>query len=266
MTLGDKIFKNEANPMLTNKFTDWESFQSELNGKIQINVPLRTTQQLDIENERIMDLIQEVAWNNTPQIKKKVIGNNYPLEIRTLIEQKRKARRTWQKTRPTENKTILNNLMQQLTREIRKIKNEFVNKYLQELNAESETATKYLKRPVYHKPPLKRENGTWAKENKEKAELFAEHLENTFTPNTSGDVEDVLDEVINEETGIMPPVSPKEVERIIRQQISPKKALGYDLITCQILKRLPRKAIIKIMHIINATFRMIYIYIYIPRI
>jgi hypothetical protein len=80
--------------------------------------------------------------------------------------------------------------MQQLTREIRKLKNESVNKYLQEFTAESQTdyslwrATKYLKRPVYHKPPLRRENGTWAKENKEKAELFTEHLENTFTPNT----------------------------------------------------------------------------------
>jgi hypothetical protein len=58
-----------------------ESFQSELNEKIQLNVPLRTTQQLDIETERIADLIQEVAWNNTPQIKKKIIGSNYPLII-----------------------------------------------------------------------------------------------------------------------------------------------------------------------------------------
>jgi hypothetical protein len=115
---------------------------------------------------------------------------------------------------------------------------------------------------VCHKPPLKRENGTWAKENKKKAELlvFAEHLEDTFTPNcTSEDVEDELGEVINEETGIIPPVSSKEVERIIRQQISPKKAPSYDLITGQILKKLPRKAIIKITHIINAAFRMRYI-------
>jgi hypothetical protein len=153
-----------------------------------------------------VDLIQEAVWNNTPQIKKKVIENNYPLEIRKLIEQKRKARITWQKTRSTENKTILNNLTQQLTREIRKIKNKSVNKYLQELTAESETdyslwrVTKYLKRPVCHKLPLRRENGTWDKENKEKAE----HLENTFTPNTSEDIEDELDEINNEETGIIP--------------------------------------------------------------
>jgi hypothetical protein len=70
MTLCNKIIKKESNYALTNKFTDWESFQSELNEKIQLNVPLRTTHQLDIETERIVDLIQEVAWNNIPQIKK----------------------------------------------------------------------------------------------------------------------------------------------------------------------------------------------------
>jgi hypothetical protein len=61
MTLSDKMIKKEADPTLTNKFTDWESFQSELNAKIQLNVLLRTTQHLDIETERIVDLIQEVA-------------------------------------------------------------------------------------------------------------------------------------------------------------------------------------------------------------
>jgi hypothetical protein len=55
----------------------------------------------------------------------------------------------------------------------KKNKNGSVNKYLQELTGENETnyslwrATKHLKRPVCHKPPLRRENGTWAKENKE---------------------------------------------------------------------------------------------------
>jgi hypothetical protein len=60
---------------------------------------------------------------------------------------------------------------------------------------------------VCHKPPSRRENGTWAKENKQKVELFAEHRENTFTPNTGEDIED---EVINDETGIIPPVSPNK--------------------------------------------------------
>jgi hypothetical protein len=47
MTLSNKIIKKEANPTLTNKFSGWESSQSELNEKIQLNIPLRTTQQLE---------------------------------------------------------------------------------------------------------------------------------------------------------------------------------------------------------------------------
>jgi hypothetical protein len=40
-----------------------------------------------------VNLIQEVAWNNTPQIKKEIIRNNYPLEIWKLIEQKKKSQK-----------------------------------------------------------------------------------------------------------------------------------------------------------------------------
>lgn len=55
--------------------------------------------------------------------------NSNPIQIRKLISRKRKAKRTWQNTRTKENKTILNSLSQQLTREIRKIKNESTFKH-----------------------------------------------------------------------------------------------------------------------------------------
>ena len=37
---------------------------------------------------------------------------------------------------------------------------------------------------------------------------------------------------------------------------NPKKALGYDLITGQIMKSLPEKVIRKLLHIINESFRL----------
>lgn len=101
LTLSDKIIQKEPNPTLVNKHTDWESFQIELNEKIQLNVPLRTAEELEKETEKIVELIQEVAWNNTPSIKRITAGNNYPLEIRKLVEQKRKARKKWQQSRKT---------------------------------------------------------------------------------------------------------------------------------------------------------------------
>jgi hypothetical protein len=50
-------------------------------------------------------------------------------------------------------------------------------------------------------------------------------------------------------------VTPKEVAEEIKTNIK-KKAPGYDLITREILKKLPNKAIIKLTHLINAAFRL----------
>ena len=49
----------------------------------------------------------------------------------------------------------------------------------------------------------------------------------------------------------IPLVTPKEVEKEIKNNINPKKASGFDLITGEILQ-LPRKAIIKLTNSINA--------------
>ena len=85
-------------------------------------VPLRNEEQLDREVEKFLVDIQQSAWENTPEIKKRIKGNNYPKEIRDLIAEKRKARRRWHQTRDPQDKTELNNLAQQLKREIKELK------------------------------------------------------------------------------------------------------------------------------------------------
>jgi hypothetical protein len=264
LTLSDRIIKRESKLMLANKLTDWVGFKTEVNSNIQLNISLRTIEDIDKETEELVEIIQQAAWNNTPVLKRKTVGNNYPREIRELVTEKRKARRKWQQTRAPEDKTRLNNLTQQLTREIQTIKNESINTFLRELSADKETeyslwrATKRLKRPIIHTPPIKKENGTLAKDNKEKAELFAQHLENTFKPNDEdGMVE--FHERMPEEHEEIPPVTPKEVGRAIKEQINPKKAPGYDLITGEILTQLPRKAIVKLTYLVNAAFRLKYV-------
>lgn len=244
LTLSDRIIQRESNPTLVNKLTDWGSFKIEVNENIQLNVSLRTIDDLEKETEELVEIIQQVAWNNTPQLKRKTVGNNYPWEIKEIIIQKRKARRKWQQTRSPEDKTRLNNLTQQLRREIRIIKNESINAFLSELSADIETdyslwrAAKRLRRPIVHVPPIKNENGTWAKDNREKAELFAHHLENTFKPSSENRTVELC-ESISEEEAVIPPVTPKEVERAIREYINPRKAPGCELITGEILKQLP---------------------------
>jgi hypothetical protein len=81
-----------------------------------------------------------------------------------------------------------------------------------------------------HIPPVTKHDRTWARNNKEKAEAFTDHLERTFQPND----ERTMDNLRRmEETQIqkIPPITPKEILIAKKDTINPKKALGFDLIT-----------------------------------
>lgn len=52
--------------------------------------------------------------------------------------------------------------------------------------------------------------------------------------------------------------TPKEVATEIKNSINPRKSLGFDLISGVILNKLPRKAIVKLTKLINATFKLRY--------
>ena len=154
----------------------------------------------------------------------------------------------------------MNNATQQLKREIQRIRNETIGKYLSELTNDSKTeyslwkATKRLKRPIAQNPPIRNADRSWARNNLQKACRFAEHLQMTFRPNDGDDLQDWNEP--KQENIIIRPTSLNEVYREIITNINEKKAPGFDLITGEILKQLPRKAIIKLTNIINASFRL----------
>jgi hypothetical protein len=80
----------------------------------------------------------------------------------------------------------------------------------------------------------------WARNNKEKAETFAEHLERTFKPNEEKTM-DTPRRIVEAQTKQIAPVTPKELLNAIKVHINPKKAPVYDLITGEVLKQLPKK-------------------------
>jgi len=107
-------------------------------------------------------------------------------------------------------------------------------------------------------PPIKNMDGSWARNNGQKVLRFAEHLENIFQPNTTERTE-VLPDVIRQDSVEIPLTSPAEVKREIKTNINPKMSPGFDLITGQILKELPRKSLVKLTNLINASFRLKYV-------
>lgn len=264
LTLNSHI-KNKTNTIhLVNKYTDWDSFKLNLDNSLDLKTPLKTTEQLDKEVQNFIQHIQQSAWENTPEIKRRSNRICYPREILELIAEKRKQRNKWHQSRSPEDKRKLNTLTKKLRRTIKKFNDESINLHLTELSNDRNTeyslwkATKSLKRPTTQIPPIKEENGTWATKDEEIASRFARHLENIFQPN-EGEI--LNNNKYNNEhiKHNIKPVTPKEVAQEIKINIKPKKAPGYDLITGEVLRNLSSKAILKLTAIINASFRLRYV-------
>lgn len=265
LTLNEKILFKENNVSIVNKKTDWESFKNDLDHLINLKVPLKTPEQLDIELEKFVTNIQQSAWTNTPVMHKKSKGTTYPKEILDLLYKKRRQRRRWHMTRSPDDKRLLNNLSKRLQREIKSYNDISMNSYLQKLTSDRNTdyslwkATKNINKPVLHVSPIKEENGrTWAINNEQKAKRFAQHLEKIFKPNEGQPVDLLMNQPLQDELEIRL-VTPKEVIKEIKFNINPKKSPGFDLITGEILHNFSRKAIVKLTTLINASFRLKYV-------
>lgn len=117
--------------------------------------------------------------------------------------------------------------------------------------------TRNLNKPSRNIPPITQGNGSWAISNEQKAARFAEHLQQTFQPNEGSSAHDVpLAETLSDLE--IRYVTPREVINEIKH-LSKKKSPGYDLITGEVLQNLPRKSIVKLTTLINATFRLKYV-------
>lgn len=265
-SLGMEAIKRDRALGLTNGKTNWENFRKDLNDRIRTNTPIINKENLESEAELIVTQIQEAAKRSTPLVKTVQLAPKIPLEIRSLLVEKRRARGKWQKTRAELDKAELNRLTNKLTREMWKIKNKKTEEILKSVTAKKDTdyalwkATKYLKKTIIHTPPIKNSRGDWAKSEVDKAEVFREHLEDIFRPKVDEERErwmlhELVDLDPNEHLEIKP-ISQQELVDIIRYKIKNKKAPGLDKITGEILKQLPGKAAAKLVKIFNAALTL----------
>ncbi len=261
LTLSMHIIKKSAKPALANKTTNWEHFRIDLQKSINLKVNLKTWEQLEMETENLTLLIQRAAFTNTGKIKHITKGINYPRETRELIREKRKARQKWQQTRDPADKRVLNNKTQRLTREIQIFTEESKRSYQANLSATREAnyslwkASSASGKAIKPIPPIRKGAGPWAISNKQKAELFADYLASTFNTEEIGNQLPANERNTDPPTDSIAPVTPKEVLREIKELRS-KKSPGYDLITGEILKNLPKKAIVMLTYLINGAFRL----------
>lgn len=117
----------------------------------------------------------------------------------------------------------------------------------------------------YKRPsvPLKKPDNLFAFSDNDKAEVFKAHLHKTFQLYHDILSPEHIDEVntyLNLPPSINQPekyFTPNEVKQTI-QKYSLKKSPGFDLITVEVVRCLPKKAIVLITYIFNAILRLSY--------
>jgi hypothetical protein len=144
-------------------------------------------------------------------------------------------RRQRQNSRNPLDKAELNKITHNLRSAILQAKNETFKTYITNLSPNDHSlwkATKKFKRPTTAIPPIRKHDRSWARENKEKTNLFAEHLATVFTPNNTNNAnKDDVESFLNAPCQLSPPIrvfSATEVRKIINT-LSPHKAPGYEL-------------------------------------
>lgn len=95
---------------------------------------------------------------------------------------------------------------------------------------------------------IRKDTGPWARNDKQKADMFTEHLAEIFQPNIMNKNYE-LDDNINMISEEIPLLTPKEVAQEIKTNLNSKKASGFFLIMEQILKELPRKGIVMLTYL-----------------
>lgn len=264
ITLSRQILKCAKPCFLHNKHTDWNQFRRLISSTLNLQIPLKSDEDISDAVEHFNSCIQSAAWQSTPVLESRTAHKSYtPCNIREKLAEKRNARKLWQQSRCPTDKTRLNAITKELKNMLSDDRNSKVNKFLSNLGPTKATdyslwkATKVLKRPILHNPPIQLPDKTWARSDSEKANAFAHYLENVFVPNNYDGLESdlsIIERSLNETYQLDMPIkkfSKGEVVKVITN-LKSRKSPGYDLITSEVLKELPEIGIKFLTQLYNA--------------
>ncbi|KAL4084132.1 hypothetical protein QTP88_027967 [Uroleucon formosanum] len=262
------LTRTEA-PRLFSPQTNRLQFQNIINEQVNLKVRLKSNFDIDEAVNNLTTLIQSAAWAATKLDKPPHTYSNFqlvPEQIQSLIVEKRRARARYQSSRLPSHKSAYNKLANSLKKVLTKHKtNEFEQK-LQSLSSTDGSLWKETKRMLKYKTPscpLKNADNTLAITDDEKSTVFQSHLYETFQPHNDILIPQHLENVERYLNSPLPPArlvkyfTPNEVKNMIIK-CSRKKSPGFDLITAEVAKWLPKKAIVLLTYIYNAIIRLSY--------
>ena len=132
--------------------------------------------------------VQAAAWSSTPEnVQPKAHSIKYSQSIKQLIVTKRRARKEWQQSRYAPDKAKLNRISRELDELLQNDKSQKLSAKLQNLDCSDKlflVETKTVDKTINHKMALRKPDGSWARSDQERVNLFASHLNTVFTPHS----------------------------------------------------------------------------------
>ncbi|KAG7188343.1 hypothetical protein KM043_008000 [Ampulex compressa] len=243
----------------------WVKFRKLLNNRVQITSKISSPQEIDAEVQKLTNNINYCVQQTVPIRQVSNTNDRLPPVILDLIKRRNKIRKMWQRTRVPQAKMELYEANRTIKRKIREYRNEKWNRQLQKLNPKDNSLWRMTKifKTEYNTIPTLEKDDTEAVTTKAKANLLATQFESAHNINLTNNTveqENVIETVKDylKSTVITKAhkyyTSPKEIAQEIKKLPS-KKAPGLDGIQNIILKNLPKKIIVQIMYIINASIR-----------
>ena len=261
------------------KTTNWDIFKTALIEEPTQPNQLSTTQEVDKAVDLLTKQIQQ-AHQLATTTKEICINANKILILLYFIVQiirlRRKARRTFQKTRRPADKTELNRLTAKVRLEINKHQRSKWEEHCSSLNQLKTNDTKLwraieaidsTKPKSFKQPNLMDTDGQLTNNPSTTTNIFADYLAGVFKDSNDpsfdqGNYNYVSREVPNFFTSNEQPIeftTPTEIYQLIQKEIGTHGAPGQDGITNKALKNLPSCCLVSISNIFNASLELAYV-------
>ena len=166
--------------------TNWAHFREYINDSLEGNVQISTKEELEAESEIFTNTLTAAIHTATKKIPLEK-APPLPLDIRTLIYEKKQARKMWQMTRNVIYKHEYNNLKNKVHRAVHNNTMDSLDKDIEDANKSSNIwkITRRLTKPRdgQTSQPIQTARGP-AYDDDEKAEILADHFQQQFFPAT----------------------------------------------------------------------------------
>lgn len=255
---------------LINGKVDWETFKHKIDNKVHIETNLDDINKIDGAIDTLtqnikQSILESTATKSYPNNINK--SRDLPFHLKQLIQHKNRIRRRWNRNHFIEDKQEYNKLTKEVRKQLDHYWHEQYQLYLEDIHPEDGSLYKETKRILKAHdtiPPLKIGINSFVTQIEDKCELFGDMLEDTFKINEENFNQDHVNSIkhfntLNISSVELPLlyVTPQEINAEIHF-LKNKKTPGHDLISNEILKQLPNKAVLCLTSIFNACLRLSY--------